>query len=439
MLKAMKRLFLLTVAVLVGMAYSVRAQEAKFDEAAILKRIDKLKADTENPKKSGKASTWIELGKAYYDAATIATNGLFRGMDPLTAEMLFPKPEKGTETIADTEYEKWSYPYFDLYLTNGSVYAWKTKKEIVEGALDKAAEAYKKAYEIDPKGAAAKVTEGLTKVSDGYKQDADNYYAARSMDPTAKAFAAAYDVQRHPAVNKIDTMCCFYAGYIYTLEKKFDEGEKYLKDAIANQYESDGDAYYYLFHCYYGRKKFDEAKAVLLEGVTKYPKNTEVLEGLINLYGETGEDPQSIIPYVQKGIENDPTNPELWAGLGRVYDKLGDNTKALETFAKAVELAPDDFAANFNYALMVVRVADDKTAAFNEKTFTSREERDAALEEVTNAYVVAVAPLEKAHGINPQDASTLELLKSVCFRLRDVSPEMMDKFKKYDELYKSMQ
>ncbi|MFR4237366.1 MAG: hypothetical protein ACLT1W_14890 [Alistipes onderdonkii] len=37
---------------------------------------------------------------------------------------------------------------------------------------------------------------GLTQVSDGYKQDADNYYAARSRT-TAKAFAAAYDVQRH--------------------------------------------------------------------------------------------------------------------------------------------------------------------------------------------------------------------------------------------------
>ncbi|MFR4237367.1 MAG: hypothetical protein ACLT1W_14895 [Alistipes onderdonkii] len=70
----MKRLLLLTVAVLV-MAYSVRAQEAKFDEPPS-SEIDKLKADTENPKKSGKASTWIELGKAYYDA-TIATNGLF--------------------------------------------------------------------------------------------------------------------------------------------------------------------------------------------------------------------------------------------------------------------------------------------------------------------------------------------------------------------------
>lgn len=436
--KAMKRLFLLTVAALVSLTYSVQAQEAKFDEATLLKKIEKLKADTENPKKSGKASTWMELGKAYYDAATVSTNGLYRGMDALTAEMLFPKPEKGTETVGGTEYEKWSYPYFDLYLTNGTVYAWKNKKTIVEGALDKAAEAYKKAYEVDPKSV-AKVAEGLTKVSDGYKQDADNYYAARDLNPTAKAFAAAYDVQRHPSVDKIDTMCCFYAGYIYTIEKKFDEGEKYLKEAIAHNYESNGEAYYYLFHCYYGQKKFDEAKAVLLEGVTKYPKNTEILEGLISLYGETGEDPQSIIPYVQKGIENDPKNPELWAGLGRVYDKLGDNTKALESFAKAVELAPDDFAANFNYALMVVRVADDKTSAFNEKTFTSREERDAALEDVTNAYVAAVAPLEKAHGINPQDGVTVELLKSVCFRLRDTSSDMMDKFKKYDELYKSMQ
>ena len=434
----MKRLFLLTVAILVAAAYSVRAQEAKFDEATLLKKIDKLETDTQNPKKSGKAATWLDLGNAYYEAATVAAKGLYRGETALEVEVAFPKPQKGTETVGGTEYEKWSYPYFDLYLTDGAVYFWTMKKTIVEDALNKAAEAYKKAYELDPK-VAQKVADGLTKVADGYKQDADNAYATRSLDPTAKAFAAAYDVQLHPALNKIDTMCCFYAGYIFTVERKFEEGAKYLKDAIANGYESDGEAYYYLFHCYYGQKKFDDAKAVLLEGVTKYPKNSEILEGLINLYGETGEDPNSIIPFVQKGIESDPNNPELWAGLGRVYDKLGDNAKALESFAKAVELAPDDFASNFNYALMVVRVADDKTTVFNERTFTSREERDAALEEVTAAYVASIAPLEKAYSVNSQDAVTVELLKSVCFRLRDISPEMMEKYQKYDALYKSMQ
>ena len=34
---------------------------------------------------------------------------------------------------------------------------------------------------------------------------------------------------------------------------------------------------------------------------------------------------------------------------------------------------------------------------------------------------------------------TVELLKSLYFRLRDESPEMMDNFNKYNELFKSMQ
>ena len=274
---------------------------------------------------------------------------------------------------------------------------------------------------------------------DGYKQDASNFFELRQFIPTAEAFAAAFDLQRHPTLNRMDTASCYYAGYIYTLGKKFDLGEKYLKEAIDNGYESEGDAYYYLFHSYYGQKKMDEAKQILLAGVTKYPKNSQILEMLISLYAETGEDPHDIIPYVQKGIENDPNNPELWSGLGRVYDKLGDNQKALEAFGKAVGLTPDDFNANFNYALMVVRSADNMTTEFNGKSFTSREERDAEMAKLNAEYAKALAPLEKAHSINPEEPITIELLKSLYFRLRDESPEMMDNFNKYNELFKSMQ
>ena len=183
----------------------------------------------------------------------------------------------------------------------------------------------------------------------------------------------------------------------------------------------------------------EQALQKLLAGVTKYPKNSQILEMLISLYAETGEDPHDIIPYVQKGIENDPNNPELWSGLGRVYDKLGDNQKALEAFGKAVGLTPDDFNANFNYALMVVRSADNMPTEFNGKPFTSREERDAEMAKLNEAYAKALAPLEKAHSINPEEPITVELLKSLYFRLRDESPEMMDNFNKYNELFKSMQ
>ena len=59
--------------------------------------------------------------------------------------------------------------------------------------------------------------------------------------------------------------------------------------------------------------------------------------------------------------------------------------------------------------------------------------------ELDAAYEKAIEPLEKALAKKPQDAVTVELLKSVCFRLRDNSPEMMSKFEKYDAMFKSMQ
>ena len=131
-----------------------------------------------------------------------------------------------------------------------------------------------------------------------------------------------------------------------------------------------------MYHCYRAQKDFEKAKEALVAGLGKYPKNNQILEQLIVLYSETGEDPNTIIPYIQQGIANDPNNADLWAGLGTIYDKLGNTPEALKAFGKALELAPDEFTNNFNYSLMLIRQADLKTEEFNKKSFTSREERD---------------------------------------------------------------
>ena len=139
----MKRLFLFVAVAALGITGTAQAQEAKFDEAAIIKKVEKLELDSQTPKRGARASSWIDLGNAYLEAGTVAATGLYRGLDQLTAQVLFPKPEEGTENVAGTEYVKWSYPYFDLYLKDGAVYFWKMKKTIVDNALEKAAAAYK--------------------------------------------------------------------------------------------------------------------------------------------------------------------------------------------------------------------------------------------------------------------------------------------------------
>ena len=50
----------------------------------------------------------------------------------------------------------------------------------------------------------------------------------------------------------------------------------------------------------------------------------------------------------------------------------------------------------------------------------------------------AIPWLEKALELKPEDPSSVELLKSICFRLRD-EEGMMDKYTKYNEMFKKIQ
>ena len=208
-----------------------------------------------------------------------------------------------------------------------------------------------------------------------------------------------------------------------------------LKDGLAKG----GDTYYYLNLCYAGEGKNAEAKQVLMDGIKAYPMNSKLVEGLLSVYAATGEDPNEIIPLVHEAIQNDPKNPELYAGLGRVYDKLGQPDKSIEAFKQALALAPDDFATNYNIGLMLIKRGDEANNALNDKMFTSTESLKAEEAAVNAMYAEALAPLEKAHELQPDDITTVELLKNLYFRFRDDNAQYMEKYKHYNELLESMQ
>ena len=60
--------------------------------------------------------------------------------------------------------------------------------------------------------------------------------------------------------------------------------------------------------------------------------------------------------------------------------------------------------------------------------------RAAAME----AYAASIEPFEKAHELNPADVNTVEFLKSICFQVRNEKPEYMEKYNKYNDLFKQM-
>ncbi len=434
----MKRVIVLISVALLGSMGLARAQ--KVNEAALTKKIDKLEADSKDSKKNGKASLWLNMGKTYYEAGSAITSQMFRGMDEATTLLSFGKGEETTETVEGKEYKVTVFPYVKLYFADGVMNFWEITKPVFVDALDKSAAAYAKAVELDKStGTMTKATEGVQGVVNTYKQMADNEYARRQFKTAAAYFAKAYDIAGGAVLNKIDTLSGYNAGLLATVVMDYPMGEKYLKAAIDNGYVVDGDVYYYLSICYNGENKTTEAKELLQDALSKYPKNTKIIEGLLNVYANTGEDPTAIIPLVEAAITADPTNPELYAGLGRVSEKLGKLPEAIEAFKKASELLPDDFSTNFNLGLTMIKYADEQAKILNEQRFTSQDAYNAELAKVYAAYQESIAPLEKAHALNPEDAASVELLKNVFFRLRDESASMMENYNKYNELFKSMQ
>ena len=54
-----------------------------------------------------------------------------------------------------------------------------------------------------------------------------------------------------------------------------------------------------------------------------------------------------------------------------------------------------------------------------------------------NVYAEAVPFLEKAHELDPNNVGTVELLKNVTFRIRELDG-MMAKYEQYNALFKQM-
>lgn len=436
----MKRLLVLASIATMGVSGTAFGQSG-VNEANLMQKVSKAEAATQDPKKNTKAATWITFGDANYNATIAPISSLYRGLSEIDLIYLMGKNDQSTDTVSGIPMTKASYDYVDVYLSNGIVSFWKEKKTINPGGLEKAKDAYMKAYELDKDNAATvkKVQQGLTNVYNWYKQIADNNFTQQNLPVAAAEFAKAYDLLQKNVITVADTTSSFNAGLIYAILKDYSNGEKYLSAALKDGLAKGGDTYYYLNLCYAGEGKNAEAKQVLMDGIKAYPMNSKLVEGLLSVYAATGEDPNEIIPLVHEAIQNDPKNPELYAGLGRVYDKLGQPDKSIEAFKQALALAPDDFATNYNIGLMLIKRGDEANNALNDKMFTSTESLKAEETAVNAMYAEALAPLEKAHELQPDDITTVELLKNLYFRFRDDNAQYMEKYKHYNELLESMQ
>ena len=443
----MKKVFLTVLAVALVAVTAVQAQ--KVNKSALVSKIEKSDADIADAKKGAKAATWINRGKAFYEAAIEPTKNLFVNMDAAMLKLAVGEPASTeSATLVNVPYEAWVYPWFTAYIKDGKIATWSQTQWVIEDAPAKAIEAYNKAYEMDPK-TADKVKEGLKQISDFCSQVGNTGIDTGNYADAADAYALAFEAQSSPAHGNPEPALLYYAGYLRTVDgaanpASFVIGADYLNKALELGYnDEEGNIYYYLFHCYYGQKDADKAnvlkaKDALVAGIKKFPKNERILDGLVQLYTNPEDsvgDPADLVALIDAAIESNPENVDLWFGRGRIFFALKQYDESIASFRKVVELKPDLFEGNYYLGVFYTIKADEMNKVMNEKQYSSQTAYDTDLKEVNAVYMDAVPWFEKAYELKKDDVNTLDFLKSICFRLRD-EEGMMDKYNKYNTLLK---
>ena len=408
----------------------------KVDVNKLKASIAKSDAEIADAKKAAKATTWIKRGNMFIDVDGKPVNGIYASMPEAMLIATYGDAAPATEVIAGKEFKVLTYDHFKAYLLDGVVEYFVPVTVVDPQALDKAYDAFVKAYEIDPKKA-KDVGTGLEAIRRKSVEDASAQFTFGNYKGAATAFRRAYNASTHSTAPQIDTLSLYYAGMSAAHALDHAASLEDLNKAVELGYEADGDIYRLMFVGLYNLDRREDALAALQKGLARYPANEDLIDMMMRYYAENDGDPSSIIPMVEEAIAKNPENPVLFQGLARVYEKLGQLDNAIETIKKAVALAPDDFLSLYLEGLFIVKKGDEMNVEVGKQSFTSRAQAQEAQSKVNDTFRQAIAPLEKAYAINPEEIATVELLKNITALLRD-EPGMGEKFANYTDLFNSM-
>jgi tetratricopeptide (TPR) repeat protein len=140
-------------------------------------------------------------------------------------------------------------------------------------------------------------------------------------------------------------------GFLALADKNFPQAID-----ILGQHRAHGDARIFaaLAQAYVHEKQLDQARAILNEGLGKWPNSSALLEQLAGEEALSGHYDLALAQY-QKLLSSDPKSIVLRRRLAEVCDLQGNHTRALAYYQEAHQLVPGDATVSMNLAEELAR------------------------------------------------------------------------------------
>ncbi|MDR3350020.1 MAG: tetratricopeptide repeat protein [Prevotellaceae bacterium] len=402
------------------------------------KKLEKSDAEIADAKKNVDPKTWLNRATLFMDIYELPVKNVMIGMPQLQIKTVLKDEKSRTDNIEldSVSYEILRYPDKDLYFNPAGLLAfWQLKDLAADEPLIKAYGAYSKAYELDAKQSnAKKIREGLELLSLKLNTEAATAYTLEKYDAALRYFETSLQCTTHPAVNTIDTLIIYNVAFLARLVNENDKALNYFKQLIGLGYEAEGNVNANYAALLQEKGDSLQAKDVLAQAFLKYPKNQQILVLLIN----AGSDMTTIFRYLKQAQENEPHNASLYDKEGNIYDEqLNDKEKAMQCYMKAIEVNPDYFPAHYHIGVLhynkAISIQDAASKEPDDAKYT------ALLKELDTELKAALPYFVRAYELYPEELSTVQFLKNICYRFREQSPEMMADFERYSKILEEAQ
>ncbi len=274
-------------------------------------------------------------------------------------------------------------------------------------ASTEALTAFKKAMELDTKGEfKSDIFPQLGKIlAISYNAGVDNYNAKKDYGKAYESFLNVLSVnellQKYDESVKPDTGAILNTAMSAEKIGKTAEA-KAMYEKLAGMNYKDASIYQSLGSMYKAEKDTAAAIAILDKGLAIFPGEKALLIDQLNIYLQSGKMNQAI-EKLKLAISHDPTNPDLQFALGTAYDNLKDVENAKLAYAKAIELKPDHFDANYNMGALYFNQAIEMNKQINNLNINQQKEYDDLTKKRNNLFEQALPYFVRAQGVNPND------------------------------------
>ena len=286
-------------------------------------------------------------------------------------------------------------------------------------AIDKAAESYMKANELDAKGAYKRENAQALAALQGASLNAGNDAFTKKDYPLAIArYRRSETIAK--SFGNADTNAIFNRALAYEAMGDAANATSSYREAIAAGYNKP-EVYRYIASL---QRKGDDVNSAIettREGVARLPGDKDLMldEMQFLLLADRSDEAEGS---VKAALAKDDGNAVLWSVLGGLYDKKASMAseakdlkamnewyaKAEEAYKKAIEIDPKLFDAHFNIGVLY----NNRAAAEYDKcsAIKSDSEYMKCKKVADDTYLQAVPFFEKAHELNPADLQTIQQL-----------------------------